>query len=420
MKQAAAQADQTPETNSDSSSDSHSDRGTETGSRSSIWRAASVFFSTGLLAGFGNYGFQILASEALSKAEYANLNGWFADMSWLFIISGVVQYFALFSPSRPVPLRRSVLAINGCCLVLVGFWWLAGPGQNLARTLIIFLAATLSAWISGQILYRKMLQTLGLANLLASFGKLALVLLPLSVSVEEKYRFALFANYLPALWLISVNIWKAPETSEPMESPPWSWQLFAAPIVLSISGAMIPNMDTSLLQRLQSAEPFQSFVRASLFSRGVYFFFLIFAQLILPYQIRRELQALRQLLMSFWVVLAAFLVSMLVAAVAPWVVQHILRWEQVPQVTLIFLSCLNMSTLIVLLLLIQQCCAQSQARTGAVLLAVLAAGRATQFFLDWSINGYLVSLIGLQTLLIFTVTRSLAHLEAARETARAI
>jgi hypothetical protein len=356
--------------------------------------SGAAFVAANLVAGLCHYFFQVIASKELSAADFSELNAWFANIAIFFMIGGLLQYTANFLPASKTRLRQAIVVINifyGCLAVA---WFMSSPGLTLPRALMVLSGSTVFGWLLGQVQSRLLFFVMAGANLLFGVSKLLFVLLlPWGI---ERYTFALFACYLPGVLLISVGAWRADPRAEPKRGSLLDWQLWAAPVILSVAGAVIPQLDLVLMDRIQSPPDFQAFARASLYYRGIYFFMFIFAQWLLPQQIRES-----QMPVSPWyLALAGLGGSAGLALVSPAVTTYILKWSEAPAPLLIFASCLNMSLMTWMFLLIQEACARHRVRAAGAALLVLALEALVQLGLKLPPFGYLFLAIGFQLALI--------------------
>ncbi|MGZ3722557.1 MAG: hypothetical protein ACXVA9_06485, partial [Bdellovibrionales bacterium] len=193
-------------------------------------RSSSWFVAANILAGVCNYLYQVLASRALSAQDFSQLNAWFANLALFFLIGGLLQYAANFFPMPKRWLQQAIVLINLFCLGLVITWIFGPEGQTLTRGLMVVLGAAVFGWMVGQVQSREMFFVMALASLVVGVCKVGLVFVStFDHSLLERYSFALFACYLPALWWISFKIWSAPE---PQTAKKYviSWRLWAAPL----------------------------------------------------------------------------------------------------------------------------------------------------------------------------------------------
>jgi hypothetical protein len=221
----------------------------------------------------------------------------------------------------------------------------------------------------------------------------------------ERYTFALFACYLPALWWISFKVWNEPSALLPKKNA-LSWKLWSAPLILSTASAVIPQIDMVLMNRIQPAFEFQDFARASLFYKCIYFLMFIVAQWLLPQQIRGEKQTPAAGSHGWMLFAAASLVaSAALSAISPFVSIHVLRWDHAPAMSLIFLSCLNISLLTWVFFEVQSGCARHKIRGAAMALAGLGIEAAIQLTLALTANSYLILACFIQAILIAFLRR---------------
>lgn len=382
-------------------------------------RSGSVFVAINAAAGLLHYLFQVFASQRLTAAEFSDLNSWFAHLALFFVLGGILQYAGNFFPAPRRLLRQMILLINFLCFGLVVVWLslpatAAPSGPLVLRALMVLLGSSLFGWLMGQVQIRMLFTALTVANVLVGVTKLGLVLVPWSqASTLELFRFSLFACYIPALWWISVSLWRDRNPAPQPAHQEVRWELWSAPLVLSFAASLIPQMDLVLMSRIQSAEVFQDFARSSLFYKGIYFLLYIFAQWLLPQQIR-EKQGSGLTRASLALAAAALLGSAALTGASPFIVRWILHWEVSPPLSLIFLSCLNMSLLTWLFLLIQECCAQSKTQFAGIALAGLGVEALIQLSLGLPPTPYLTLAIVLQAGLVTYLTFKAAPAIAPR------
>ncbi len=381
-----------------------------TAAEGKLWktlRSGSPFVAFNVLAGLLHYLFQVLASQRLTSAEFSDLNSWFAHIALFFVVGGVLQYAANFFPSPRHRLRTAILGINALSFALTVLWPYSPEGQTVLRALMILTGCSLFGWLMGQLQIRMLFNALTISNLLVALTKLTLIYTPISGPTElDRFTFALFACYLPALWYASVAAWKSHDQFAEGRKKMWSLELWSAPVVLSAAAAIIPQMDLVLMSWLQPPVVFQEFARASLFYKGIYFFIFIFAQWLLPFQIRKHESGLVKA--SLALAAAAVFGSAALTGAAPWIVRWLLHWDQTPSLWLIFASCLNMSLLTWAFLLIQESCAQGRTRLAAVALAILAAEGGIQIALGLDALYYLGLAIGAQAAIVFILSGNAA------------
>lgn len=319
-------------------------------------RSAAFYVAASLMAGVFNYLFQVVASRQLSSESFAVFNGWFANISILFMFGGVLQGVAVFVPTSERLLRMGLILIN--VLVASGLWiWLAGPsGLNDIRAGVILVISILFGWLTGQVQARLWFGLLSIAGLGMAITKFLALFLPIGSSADlERYAFAMFVPYLFLLVLFTSKIWCALDSKQTgvlKKSDATATSDWLSPVLLAIALSVIPQMDMVVMSHTQPPEAFAEFVRASLFYRAIYVIALIFAQWLLPRQVQSKsvrVWARFPLLFGLSLVL-----SFILAALAPWIVQFVFHWDSSPGFWIIWLSCVHTACLALLLFYIQE------------------------------------------------------------------
>lgn len=362
-------------------------------------KSASIFFIAGISAGVFNYLFQVVAGRNLSAENFAALNGWFANLSMLFFVGGILQYASNFWPASKALLRFSIILAN-VLSVLAVWYWLSHPGVLTPdRAVMILVLSTLFGWLSGQVQIRMAFGVLSVTGILIALVKFGLVFMPIATPADlDRYALALFISYLPALWIITVYLWSAPAAPTSASKPK-----LAAPVILSAATAVIPQFDIVLMSHTVSAPQFQEFVRASLFFRALYFLIFILAQWLLPRQIQNSKS---NILIHFPKIAAASaLISCLLTIISPVISQYLLGWQESPDRFIIFMACLELSFLALFLLKIQELCAQGKIRAAAILMAVLAAEALGQWLFKFDVKVYLSAVTAVQGAVLIVLWR---------------
>lgn len=359
-------------------------------SRKAEIRSGTFFLLANIGAGVLNYLFQVVAARQLTAQDFSQLNGWFADLSLFFMVGGILQYASNFRPTPRSQLRYILGMANG--LTLVAIWlWLTQPGVlTFDRALLVLVTSTFFGWLMGQVQIRMQFVVISIANILVAGTKLGITGLPIGEPQDlMRYALGFFICYLPALWLISIYLWSAPEAERAEGNPSWT-----APIMLSVATAVTPQFDLVLMNHTQDSLAFADFAHASLYYKAIYFLIFILAQWLLPRQIKKQVGHTLSDLPRL--VAVAIVTSMALAVASPYISQWIMKWQYSPSQILVFLSCLHMSALAMLFLRIQEACAQKQVKTAAVILGVMGLEAALQLVLKLEMNQYLVTVIILQ------------------------
>ena len=346
-----------------------------------------------LFSGGCNYFFQVVAARQLSAADFANFNGWFADLAVFFMFGGVLQYAANFRPAHSGAIRATLLTANIFIACATVYWFITPGILTLDRALIILCAATLMGWLMGQVQIRLQFTIISLINIIAAGGKLAMTALPYGLPNElYRYALAMFITYLPSLWLMTAYLWWAPET-QATSSARW-----AAAVFLSIATAIMPQFDLALMHHTQSVAAFSDFARASLFYKAIYFLIFILAQWLLPRQLKEK--STPGLGGAPAVFAVGLILSFALAMLSPLISVWLLHWSEAPAPTLVFLSCLHTTLLALIFLRIQEACARDQLKTAGIMLMALGLEATTQWVLQLPVLAYLECIIGAQIALL--------------------
>ncbi len=362
-----------------------------------VLTSGSIFLIANIVAGFCNYLFQVVASKQLNATNFAAFNSWFAGLALFFMFGSLLQYAAVFFPMDNLRLKKWLILINILCIITVLIWLKLGDSSLVLKATLIIIGGSLSGWILGQIQNRLMFFTIAAGNIIIGISKLIIIFLFVFANQLESYRFAVFACYFPALWFITYQIWTSTATPHLIANENKKW---AAPFILSVSGAFIPQMDMVLLAKLLNENDFSIFAKCSLFYKGIYFFIFIFAQWLLPHQVRGEGIFKGRSTYSIGIAGLAIFASGILAVISPWTVKVLLKWQVSPPITLIFLSCLNMSLLTWIFVLIQQACVQQKNKLAATLFLGLTCEALAQWFFHFETTGYLLFAIFAQSVLV--------------------
>lgn len=377
--------------------------------------AGSFFAVANILAGVFHYLFQVIASKQMVAADFALFSVWLAKVAVLSMLGGLLQYAGNFFPSSRAQAEKSVL-ISTLLTLAFSVLWFWTPDSGFVQGLLIVIASGLFGWILGQIQQRLMFLLMGIMNLAMALAKVIFVLIPGTFSIPiDRFSYALLISYFISLFIVAI-LTRIPrfEIKGSLEGADGAarWSLWIAPLVLSIAGATIPQMDIIILQRWITAETFQDFVRASLFYKGIYFLMFIFAQWMLPQQIAKVGSKAQKGILTYHFAIAALLGSLAVTLIAPLVERLILKWDSMPPSDYIFWSCLSISLLTWIFLLIQESCARRDIRWAVGTLFVIFGNLFLQSLLKLEIVNYFQLSIFIYSALILVVIR---HLRASED-----
>lgn len=355
-------------------------------------RSGGWYFAAGLVGGLLSYLYQVVASRELSSADFAALNGWFANFAIYFFLGGIFQYGAVFKPTSGRPLAVRLFAINVMLLLFV-WWWFSGTETfGVARAIIVVVSTASAGWIMGQLQARLAFTLLAFLGLIQATVKLMPIFFPAFPSLRvEAYALACFVTLLPTHWIASYVLLRSDKPTTTTEGAR-SGKDWIAPILLSCAVALMPQYDLVLMDHTQTRPLFEEFARASLFYKGIYFVFFIVAQWLLPQQIQRTAE-IRNLGVA---VVFALVSSIVITLAAPFVGRIVLHWDHDPSAWLILGSCIHMSLLTLTFLGIQQACADGRVWVAAVVLGLIVVKGAMQFALGLEASTYLIYAIVLQ------------------------
>lgn len=374
---------------------------------SARFKTGTFFIVGNAVAGVFHYLFQVIAARELSSNDFAQLNSWLAYVTVFLLLATLLQVQSNFVSLKKSSLHKILTSINVAALFFFGLWWLSPEGFSFGHGACLVAIACLSGWLLGQSQRRFLFGVMTIANLGVGSLKCAFALLPLGVltaSPLDKFALALVAPTLPAIWWLSYRLWKEQgEAVDANAAPLSSATIWTAPLLIAITGALVPSIDIILIERLQSREMFETFARASVFFKAVYFGVFNVAQLLLPHQIRNGRSGATKF-NSWLLLIVTFGGCALISLVAPFLAEMLLGWSEAPPQWLIFLACLNVSLMAWFYVLIQKACAEGQLQVafGAFTLFMVEIG--IQFLGSWPLNGYMAFAIGMQAVILLWLT----------------
>ncbi len=367
-------------------------------------KEASFFLIANLAAGVLNYLYQILASKQLSASEFATFSSWFAGLASFFFIGGILQYAGSFFPVPREKLRLQIAIINGLIALVLVVFSLISPHDPFAIGIAAISVSLASGWLTGQAQNRMLFYVIGWFNVVVASSKILVISIPQGQSQPIYiYQLAALLAMLPGLWLLSLTQWSSAATIHKPKRPKGILNLWASPLVLSLTAACIPQIDLLVVKQIASDIEFQTFARASLFYKGVFFLFMIAAQWLLPRQIR-SVDNKRSPATSLTLAPLALIGSLLVAALASPIARLVLGWSSSPPFEMIALSCLNMCLLTWVFLMIQEICTKGLGFSALGLTCALALEAGLQLTIQLNVTGYLYLAV-ISQLIIVAVSR---------------
>lgn len=346
----------------------------------------------------------------MAASEFATFSVWLAQVAVLSMVGGLLQYAGNFFPSTKNQAEKSIL-LSALMTLSFSVFWLFLPSSLTLQGAFAVVSAGFFGWVLGQVQQRLLFLLMGIMNLSMASAKLLFIFLPGTFgAVTEKYAYAITAGYFIALFgtYLLTRIPKFELQGSPQGvQDATAWSLWMAPLVLSITGALIPQMDIIVLQKWQPEEIFRDFVRASLFYKGIYFLMFIFAQWMLPQQISKVGSKTQKGILTYHFAIAALLGSLAVMFAAPWVEQTILKWDSMPSSAVIFWSCFSISLLTWIFLLIQESCAQKDMKLAALALFAIIGNLIFQMILKLEVVPYFQLSVCIYVVLLVAMIRRL-------------
>lgn len=349
-------------------------------------KSISLFVFINILAGIFNYLFQIVAGRNLTVGEFSSFNEWFAFASLFAFGGGLLQNGANFYPVEKTALIRQYAIYAFICLMVL--WSVVSEKSTISTFTISFvIMSIINGWLVGQSQVRLMFTTMASAGAILALTKIALTFFPVAeVNALTYIKIATVAIVPSILFLGAIQIFgKQKNTANRQHS---SYQALFSAAILTASAAIVPQMDIIILSKTLDRGIFEQFIQASIFYKAVFFFFLIFAQWLLPQQVRQSQTFVGKYLFNFIPVALTLTGAIALALVSEPVSNYIMNWNPAPPRTFVFLSCVNMSLLTWIFLLIQESCSKKLMLQAFFVTSGLAVLGFIQFLGAWTIFQY--------------------------------
>lgn len=367
----------------------------------SLTKGGVLFFAANFVGAVFNYLFQVISSRQLTTEGFADLNGWFANVSLFYILGAFLQFGAAFNPARKKILRAIALASSGIGAVFILLWNLFPASTGNWHAVLIVSTVIALGWLTGQAQIRLKFGALALMGFTIATSRVAMTFYPSGADALAKYVFINFVVYVFAIWILAGALVSAEDVQVPLKSGNWQ-----NAILLSIAAVVIPQFDMFLMNHTQPKADFAEFTRASLFGRGVFAIISITAQWLLPSQIRNgEGVDYRKIWMG---VVAALALSGLVAGCSTFVAGTIFNWQDIPAKSLVFLASAEISILAVTFMAVHALCAQHNFRAAFIILAVLGLEGMAQLVFKFPMFNYLIVAMVIQIITILGVSATAA------------
>ncbi|NQY99305.1 MAG: hypothetical protein HRT45_01390 [Bdellovibrionales bacterium] len=344
------------------------------------------FAACNVLAGVGNYLFQLDASRGLTLIEFGDFTSWLAKVSTLMSLAMFFNYFSNF-------IDLGSKKVIGLCLIALGLGGLSFSVAVLSELSMPLLFAGFVAimlrlvfsWVDGQIQRRLLFYALGTSLVLKASSKLVIPRFDsLFSSSLDLYAWAFTVCLLPAAFfsilVVIFQFKKSDETkvTDKKSSEPL-WRLAVAAMLLSFCSVITPQLDILVVNWTQDPETLGQFSRVSLIFKALFFGLSIGASWLLPFQIRAAREG--QGTFSFFTglrfrslfLLSGFALAGVASVTAPPVLEWMLGFDLTQYRVWIFLSCVTIMGRLGMFVLVQQYCAGVHIRPVAIASLVLLA-----------------------------------------------
>ncbi len=353
----------------------------------SVLKSISYFIAINIAAGVLNYLFQVVGARSLSIEDFSKFNKWYAYTTMFALTGGLLQNAANFYliPHKQI-IRQNVIFV---VLAIIGLGLVLSERSESTRlfTGIFILFATMNGWLTGQSQVRLMYQTMAFAGLTIAAVKVGLAGFQIWPSTTETYIKIITLAFVPSIALLSYRLFKS-EKNLNIQVRHTSREVISAAIAISVATALVPQIDILILSKTLNKNTFEAFIQASIFYKVVFFFFLIVAQWLLPQQTLDQGLSIIRKLYTFAPLALGLAAASILTLISEPVSVNIMNWHPAPPRSYVFFSCINMSLLTWLFLLIQEACAKRKAHValgsvvGLILLGVF------QYLTGWSIHIY--------------------------------
>lgn len=371
---------------------------------------AGLYLVLNMAAAALNYSFQLLAARDLSREQFGAFSTWFAWLSLALVAASFIQYAVNFGTSASMSRRRLLMQFMlGVLVVTWAVSMTASPTTPLALGASAVVIAALLGWTCGQAQVRLMLVPLALSATLIAAVKVLLVLIPPGHDLvgPSHYQLAMTLAVLPALAVLSLQLARTLPAG-PHTMPAAArvhGKNFAAPMILAIAAAALPQVDLLALSLTSPPNEFEDFARTSLFTKAVFFLFLLGAQWFLPHQVRDEVRP-ELTSASIWrIVAVAFATVLLLAWGTPYL-SDFLGWSAPPPFAMVVLACSHMALLSGIYFGIQLHCVTGAVGKAVLPIVAVALVAGLQLILSLGANGYLALAIGVNSLVLAQLLRS--------------
>lgn len=373
--------------------------GSHTGT--TIWRWSALLLVASALAGLLNYAAQVRAAKTLTVADFGLLNSWIANTMTVLSICAFCQTCSMyFSLTRRAMINScltllAMILVTSAAFIYMLHVQITSPWAWTFATLPL---GIISGWLSGQLQLRLQFAAIAISGLVGALAKFSILIMPWTSPSSISIYFLAFTLSLAisAVVLVVYGFTSRKTHSTPLTAQIRVSRKIAGAAILTVSAAILPNMDVICLRMSQSIEVVGEYSRAALFSKASWFFAAAILQITLPLKIRGEtLKGSKPLMWHLWLIETLVLIGGILGAIAaavlgPTIAYWILDFDLQPYRVWIALSCLSASCLYLILSGIQVSCANLNWQLGAKMLS-----GAFIWIIWWTIwrnitvNGYL-------------------------------
>lgn len=352
-----------------------------------MWVGALLLGAAGALGGGLNYLVQVQAAKSLPLADYGILNVWIADTTVLLSLGVLCQMWANYVPlGRKSLVRSSWALLLGAVVAAVALstWPNLRALAPWAWTLTMLPVAVICGWLIGQLQLRLEFFAIGLAGLCGSAVRLAVTMMVAGSGQMLPVFYLAFAlsGLVSAIVLACFGIWTRVLAPTAATARDQMGAKIACAFVLTVAGALLPQVDVICLRMFQSADVIGDYSRVSLVAKGIWFSGQIVLQVTLPLRIRAQSaqsdaadERTGRYVLIAEVMMLVFGVAGAVASawLGPMLTRVVLGYDLSPYRLWFTLTGLISVTVFVLLRRIQQHCARLDWRKGGVELGGVAA-----------------------------------------------
>lgn len=327
------------------------------------------FFFANLISGVIHYLFQVYAGRTLDLVAYGAFNSWFALISVLTVASLFIQYLP-----NLIHIPKSTFRISILFLIVINFVFLwrifLYKHISIFEISIWYLVVSVGyGFIFGIAQSHLFFILIATATLLQSLIKFLFGFFWTDKVLG--FYLAPAVSYVPALLPLLLLYFK------PLHEIKRLHNIKSAAFgtfILSFITVFIPQMDILIVKFTQNELIIGEFARVSLFYKGVFFFFLIIAQMLLPKQTQAQ-SFIKNLHITLKDCFLILLIGLLTGGISTLLFKPITNLVfntnvETPH-SWVFLSLLHISLLTFIFFKIQAYVAKKELRLAFVLCSVL-------------------------------------------------